>query len=471
MPDDKRLKGVPRIASGPERFGFNVPQHEKQKAREYNQEIVDAIAEIIANPNDPTKTLKAYETLNGIKGKLPEAESTNVDFLVGQHLTNAIKPQVDSGAADQMNLLKKHLTVDAVFGAAQAGVGLFQVIDGIAKKNKLSPPKIPEKMQANPQLQSQLTKAIYKSGEGVDPKMKSYYESKIAEANELDNHRAKSSGNIGQYTGNIQGNAIRRTKALKELALEDDQVQRQNRQEVRSLLGDKRAEDQMIQNDAYRNFGVKEGRFNRSLNAMNAQVGNGLENIFNGGYSAANAAIDVKAIGDQLDTGGSVNPTSESMSIAPRNPADFNRVQPEQQPVQSISPQQSGSSMSSLDPNAVVPSVPNGLRPEIKPIPQSRAFTFQDLGVLMSDSKEARTPDRVARFADFINNSGSQAWVDPNDEWTPNHSTLLSNVERQVNAFTPAGQSIDDYDPRLRLASKFAEYPEHQGFSSLGRKF
>lgn len=403
-------------------------------------EIRDLVAALFLDASsgkpNPAEMLKAQMALDAMKENMSVTEKDRVDQLFAGHISNGVKgvaPKTEDNSK-ALSYLKKELTADAIFSGLSAGVGLFQVIDATIKKGNLKPPRIPEKLTASKELQSQLTKAIYRSEQGINPKLKSYYESRVAEANEIDNFRAKATGNIGQFVGNIQGNAIQRSKAMQEFALKNEDEQRANRREVRALIGDELNEKQVLQNDEYRRFGIEESRYNRSLQNLDAQQGNGLDNLFGGAQSATSSLNRLSMLNEENSPAVADDPlTPPTLTKPERNIPSIDYKQAE------------------LGEDGIIRRP--GFESGAKSMGIINRFNAEDMGVLMSDSSEGKTPERIKSMRDFygknIMGEGYQDEIDWDAPFGSTDKFMLEEIEKQTQHFSPFGSSLTG--SRLRL--------------------
>lgn len=234
---------------------------------------------------DRLRSEEVYERIDQITQGMNDKDAGRIKNLftgyVSDGLSSVATGAEGSGGVDQKSVVKNLLTSSSLLNGLKTGAGIAQIIDGIAKKKNLTPPRLPDGYKKSDKLASEITKAIYRSEQG-DPRMREAYDQKIAEANDIDNFRAKLSGNIGQYAANIQGNAIKRSKALNEFALANEEIKRRGRSDLNNLIDADIAEDRFIAGQEERMYRTQRDEYERGVQDIQRQINSGFNNTFKG---------------------------------------------------------------------------------------------------------------------------------------------------------------------------------------------
>jgi len=183
--------------------------------------------------------------------------------------------------SEQRKALRSYLKSKAGLAALQTGAGLFQVVDAAMKAKNLEPPKQPEMLRKNANLQDEINTTKVRAEQG-DATLRQMFRDMLAEDQAVTDDRARASGSIGQYGANIQAGASRRTDAMR--SYEDQVAKRKlsDRDRLRQLIGMDIQEDQAIQDGEFRRFFYNNQNYQMNNRLINEQLGSGVENIFGG---------------------------------------------------------------------------------------------------------------------------------------------------------------------------------------------
>lgn len=255
-------------------------------------EYAPRIKELLAQQYDPTASLEdqlaAEKEIDQIREGIKNSEARNI---VGDLETRLVADMIEgtSGkpvSGSQRDIIKKTIMGKAGLAAIQAGAGIMQVLGANSKLKDLVPPKQPDDLKKNPQLSTLLSQQLSKAAQG-DPQVRKSFEEGLAEQTAIANERAKSSGTIGQYTGNLQGNALRELRALRDFATDEANRKRQDTSLAGQLVQQSINEDFRIQDDKFRKYRVDNLNYLSSLNALQGQKNSGFNNLFVGLQNAS----------------------------------------------------------------------------------------------------------------------------------------------------------------------------------------
>ena len=272
----------------------------------------------------------------------------------------------------QKKVLKAQFSSQLALGALQAGAGIAQIVNATKKGKELKAPNLPQTQSKNSLLSNQINKALVRSEQG-DPKRTQFYKEQLAELEALNNQRAKSSGNSGQYLGNIQANAGRTNRALRQFTQDEDSRRRSDRGELNNLIRQSINEDFRLLSDNWRRYGAKERNYNQSFRAIQSQKNSGFNNAFIGAASLANSAPGLALMGNgRQPTPNHVNDPVDLSTLT-----DNGDIHPYNPPV-----------------------------PRSSPNPQTPTFSIGNLGLMGAPSN--RTPENIYKYQQELMANGVQ---------------------------------------------------------------
>lgn len=244
---------------------------------DFQGEIESLVADYLSG--DPAKEIAARERINAIEAGLGEEQGKLAKEFFETSALNSIRPSLAN--EQEVKAAKAAINSSLALAGVKTAAGIWQVLDAKFKEEGLDPPRVPEALSKNKILSTRLAEAQARETM-PDRAISADFERQLAELQATGNARARSTGNIGQYQGNLQANRLRSDNALLQFAADSERRNAMERRETNQLLNQSIAEDRYRQNELWKGFNVENDRFNTSLRNLQAQRTSGLNNMFIG---------------------------------------------------------------------------------------------------------------------------------------------------------------------------------------------
>lgn len=257
----------------------------------FQSEIEALVAAVVSG--DTAAEIKAKQRLSEIEESLGEEQGRYAREFYENSLLDSLP--IDSGNDEQVKAAKAAINSSLALAGVKTGTGIWQILDAKFKEEGLKAPNFPEPLSKNNVLSDRLAESMARE-KSPDRAISAEFERGLAALTGLNNARAQSTGNIGQYQGNLQANRVRENDALLRFAAEQERTNAGERQETNRLLSESIGEDRYRQDELWKQFGVLDDRHNQSLANLARQRSSGFNNMFIGLNELADGYAQSKSL-------------------------------------------------------------------------------------------------------------------------------------------------------------------------------
>lgn len=232
---------------------------------------------------------------------LPENQKEFARGAFADAYTVGLQQVIPDASNSQINQLKTFAKAELFKSGVGAAAGVAQVIDGAFRNSRLQRPELPRGFQVNDQVRTRITQSIARENDG-NADLQRLFDSRLAERNFVGNQiaRATSGGDPSRFSANAQANNFRTATANRGLLELFDNLERRDRQETNSLIGELRTQEQLEANDDRRNFSAEEQRFNQDQARIGGQINSGFDNLFSSAGGVIDGLTALRAVNQQV---------------------------------------------------------------------------------------------------------------------------------------------------------------------------